>query len=601
MNKNLVERFHLVRFFSFGALIMFVVVAAALIYFEKDQAAFFRGVQDEQNLNFQQVQKKFTDLQDEVARRDLLAIHESGNVNLTRLFANALWESHFAPFVARASQTPLQHCRDMPNNEINGKSEASPEKKACFDAVGDQVMALKGFPEINTKVFNSMAKSSVLKIKVFDTRGLTVYSSDHSQIGDDKSTNKGWQSAMKSVPASSLTHRGKFDAFEGTVEDRDVISSYLPVYKPGTDSIVGIFEVYSDVTKFLSTINNTSDQIKQAASNNQTRVEQIANANQTKVENSSTITITIVMTILVLLFGGLFLIVRKADQNIVGQAKEKEQAQQQLAQAEKMASLGQMVAGVAHQLNTPIAFSHSNVSMVKDQLIEFEFPLTLANQFATCVKKADADSIKLNIRKSRSRIEKVAGFETDTTILKEMLGDTLQGLEQMRELVENLRDFTRLDRVKLTDFDLNKGLKNVVYMARSVIPNEIELIEDYGYIPQVACNPSQLNQVFLNLVNNAAQSINGAGTVTVKSSLDGDQVRVEVSDTGSGIADSDIDQIFDNYYTTKSADEGTGLGLPIARNIVEEHGGSIELATKVGVGTTFVVLLPTQMNVEKAA
>ena len=594
--KTLVQRFHLVRFFSIGALIMFAVVALALIYFENDQSAFFGDVQGQQNQNFQKVQKDFSELQESVARRDLLAIHESGNVNLTRLFANALWESEFAPFVAKASQLPIQPCRNLPSIDVDGKKKNSPEKNACYDNLGDQVMAIEGFPDINDSVFRSMKNSSVLKIKVFDTRGLTVYSSDHSQIGDDKVNNPGWQSALKGTPASTLTHRGKFDAFEGTLEDRDVIGSYQPVYKPGTNTIVGVFEVYSDVTPFLKTIKTTSEQIQSVAAKNQEQVEDVALANQIKVEKTSTTTITIVLGLLVLLFGGLYLIVRKADKILEEQAADKEQAQQQLAQAEKMASLGQMVAGVAHQLNTPIAFSHNNVSMVKEGLEYLNPPLKLAKQFADLTKGVEADKVSVNISRSRQFIEEVAESDTDTGMLQEMLSDTVDGLDQMRELVENLRDFTRLDRTKITEFDLNKGLKNVIYIARTVISKEVEIIEEYGDLPEVMCNPSQLNQVFLNLVNNAAQSINGAGTVTVRSRVDGDMVRIEVADTGTGIDDEHVNHVFESYYTTKPDDQGTGLGLSIARNIVEEYGGTIDFDTQVGVGTTFHVLIPQQIS-----
>lgn len=601
--QKLDQRFHLVRFFSIGALLMFVLVAAALLYFENVQSEFFRNVQAQQIQNFQKVQTDFAELQEKVARRDLLAIHEAGNVNLTRLFANALWNSDFAPFVTKATKLSIQPCRDIPDVEINGKMKASVKKKACYDSLGDQIIAIEGFSEINEKVFQSMANSSVLKVKVFDIRGMTVYSSDHSQIGDDKINNPGFQQALRGTPASQLSHRGKFDAFEGTLNDRDVISSYLPGYKPGTNVIVGVFEVYSDVTGFLGTIEETSSQIRRVADSNQQQVEGVATANQIRVEQTSTKTVLIVMVLLIVLFGGLFLIVRRADAILEQQSSEKEQAQQQLAQAEKMASLGQMVAGVAHQLNTPIAFSYNNVSMVMEGLDELNQPLKLAKQFASLIHSVDVDKVKINVNIGRSRktFEEVAESENDTSMLKEMLSDTVQGLDQMRELVENLRDFTRLDRSKVTEFDLNKGLKNVVYIARTVISNEIDIIEEYADLPEIICNPSQLNQVFINLVNNAAQSISGAGKITVSSRLDGDMIRVEVKDTGKGIDNEHTDHIFENYYTTKEGDKGTGLGLPISKSIVEEYGGSIEFETQVGTGSTFTVLLPQRMNAKQAA
>jgi two-component system, NtrC family, sensor kinase len=177
-------------------------------------------------------------------------------------------------------------------------------------------------------------------------------------------------------------------------------------------------------------------------------------------------------------------------------------------------------------------------------------------------------------------------------MLSQMLGDTVQGIDQMHELVENLRDFTRLDRAKTTRFDLNKGLHNVAYIARSAIPNRVQVVEEFGELDLVECNPSQLNQVFLNLINNAAQAIPGDGTVTVRSSMDGGRVRIDVSDTGTGIPDDVQPHIFDTYFTTKAAGEGTGLGLPIVRTIVEEHGGEVQFQTRSGVGTTFSVFLP---------
>ncbi len=171
----------------------------------------------------------------------------------------------------------------------------------------------------------------------------------------------------------------------------------------------------------------------------------------------------------------------------------------------------------------------------------------------------------------------------------------------MRELVENLLDFTRLDKTKITHFDLVAGLKNVVYIAHSVISDEIEIVEDYCNLPEIICNPTKLNQVFINLVNNAAQAINGSGTITIKCFEDDDMVNIEISDTGKGISDEHVDQIFENYFSTKPRNKGTGIGLPIARKIVHDHGGTISFKTKVGAGTTFVVQIPQHVPIENVA
>lgn len=590
-------RFELVRYFTIASLAMFGLVIAVLSYFQNEASSLFQRVQTQQNQFFSKVQQDFAKQQDQAALRDLLAIHESGNVNLTRLFANALWERDFAPFVAMAQGLDVEACRAIPDAvDAAGKAKQTPEKKACFSDVGKKIRDFKEFKTLDAKVFDTMKKSTVFKIKVFDLRGITVYSSDHSQMGEDKLTNAGWKSAINGKPASELTHRDKFSAFEGVVENRDLIGSYLPVLAPGSEKIVGVFEVYSDVTPFLNQIKATSDLIKKSAVSNQTKVDQVASESADEVSHNATQLFGIVVGALVVLFGALFVIVRRADGIIVQQTAEREKSLQQLAQSEKMASLGQMVAGVTHQLNTPIAFSHNNVSMVLESLKSFVLPLKVANSFSRAVMAAESDRLTINVAKTRAQVESINESDTDVAMLTEMLEDTLNGMEQMRELVNNLRDFTRLDRAKVTAFDLNKSLHNVVYLARSVASTSVTIVEEFGELPLFECNPSQLNQVFLNLINNAAQSISGEGTVTVRSSAEDGKIRVDVIDTGSGIPDDVLPHIFENYYTTKPAGEGTGLGLTIAQDIVHEHGGNIEVSTEIGKGTNFTVIFPAAVD-----
>ena len=594
------RRFHLVRHFVATSLGMFALVAAALLYFQWTQGNFFKDVQAQQSEFFGHVQADFARQQDEAARRDLLAIHEAGNVNLTRLFANALWERDFAPFVARAGAIPVDACRAIADvrDPADGKTKPPPAKKACFADAGRQIQAIDGFAALNAKVYDAMKRSTVFKIKVFDLRGITVYSSEHAQMGEDKSGNAGWQGAAKGKPKSELTFRDKFSAFEGVVEKRDLISSYLPVVAPGTDRIVGVFEVYSDVTPFLDRIKRTSAQIAAAAAANQSKVGAAAADHQDRVDRWGDVMLAVVLGLLAALFGGLYVIVKRADRILAQEAKDRERAQQQLAQAEKMASLGQMVAGVAHQLNTPLAFSHSNVSMAVETLQRYRLPLKVAGRFSGLVKSTDRDRVTFDVRKARRHLARIDEGDLDASTSIEMLQDTLQGIGQMRELVDNLRDFTRLDRARTAPFDVNKGLHNVVYIASSVVPPRIRLLEDFGAVPPLVCNAVQLNQVFLNLINNAAQAIEGDGEVRVRSRVEGDHLRIDVIDTGSGIAPDVLPHIFDDYFTTKPAGEGSGLGLGIARTIVREHGGDIAVETEVGAGSTFIVRLPLAQQAE---
>ncbi|HEY0825865.1 MAG TPA: HAMP domain-containing sensor histidine kinase [Ramlibacter sp.] len=595
------NRFRLVRYFTLASLGLFAAVAVALAYFERQQASFIQQMQRHELEFVRQLQEGFASHQAQVARADLLAAHESGNVDLTRLFANTLWERDFGPFVAKVAAIPVDHCRAIRDVQgADGKASAPKEKKDCFAEVGAKIRSLPEFAALDAKVFDSMRRSSVFKIKVFDTRGITAYSSEHAQMGEDKAANAGWLGASNGTPRSELTHRDKFSAFEGVVENRDLISSYLPVYPPGGSQVAGVFEVYSDVTPLLARIRKTSAGIADTARANQARMEQSAASTLSEVDALSARGLVIVGGLLLVLFGALFVIVRRADAIIVRQQRERERDHQQMAQSEKMASLGQMVAGVAHQLNTPLAFSRSNISMVMDAIRSHVLPLKVAHAFAQAVRKSEGDVVTVNVQGWRPQLEKVEDSAGEVETLSQMLGDTLQGIDQMHELVENLRDFTRLDRAKTTQFDLNKGLHTVAYIARSAIPNRVTVVEEFGELPLVECNPSQLNQVFLNLINNAAQAIPGEGRVTVRSRMDRDRVRIDVTDTGAGIPEDVQPHIFDTYYTTKAPGEGTGLGLPIVKTIVEEHGGEVKFRTRPGVGTTFSVFLPVHLPATEA-
>lgn len=590
------QQFKLVNYFSLASVGMFLPVAIALYYFVTQQSSFFSQVQTQQIDVVSNLQNSFTQQQEKVSRRDLLAIHESGNVNLTRLFANALWDDDIAPFVAEVTKIPADHCISMKDVEKDGKMKAPPAKKACFKEVGAQILKNPRFEEINKKVFDSMRKSTVFKVKVFDLRGITVYSSQHSQIGDSKINNIGWQSAMKGVPASELTHRDTFSAFEGVVENRDVISSYLPVYQPGTDELVGAFEVYSDVTRFLTQIKETSENIQTIAGSNLQQVQNEASSNQSKVESSLTFMLIVIIGLLLVLFMALYLIIFRADRIIKTQSEEREKSQGQLAQSEKMASLGQMVAGVAHQLNTPIAFSHSNLTMVKDSIRDYAPVTKMYTRIGEYLSQTDKDHVTLTMSKNKDQLIERAKNLPEVVMVEEMLNDTLNGLEQMGELVDNLQDFTRLDRAKTDRFDVNRGLKNVIYIAKSVIPTGITVTETYADLPEINCNPSQLNQVFLNLINNAAQSMDGSGTITIKSQQSGKNIEILVEDSGTGIEPDVLPYIFDMYYTTKPAGEGTGMGLGIALTIAQEHGGDIGVESTVGIGTTVTVTLPIDQS-----
>lgn len=472
----------------------------------------------------------------EIAISRMLQQQESNNVNVSRIFANTLWQSHFSGLLK------------------DSVLRTSPELKL-----------LSQIPEIHREVLALMRGSTTYKIKVYDLHGRTIYSSELAQIGEDKRNNPGFLGALAGLTRTELVHKEKFSSFEQVVENRDLIQSYIPQYDDDSKELAGVFEIYSDATPFLAEIRETEIRLA--------------------------LLITAAMGAL---FSALYLIVYRADRIIRQQTNEKKLSQQQLAQAEKMASLGQLVAGVSHQLNTPIAFSHNNIHLAIEALKELAQPLALASHVAQLANDlpADHDRLVLELAPLRQRMPTMAASEAGLKEIGQMLNDVQGGLEQMRELVENLRNFTHLDRSKVIRTDINQTLKTVIYIARSSIPSGIRIVEEWGDIPAIACNPSQLNQVFLNLITNAAQAIAEQGEIRVRTAHSGRQVVVEVSDDGAGIPDHVLPHIFETYFTTKPKGEGTGLGLAIAQDIVRNHGGTIAVASRADQGTSFTVTLP---------
>lgn len=559
--RPVADDFRLLPYFVVIGVWMFVVVASVLIWFQGRQADLFRALLERQIVAFASAQEELIARENETTLQDLVFINEAGNVNLTRLFVNALWGADVAPLLNKALAIDATRCRSLAETvDDGGHPTPSAARKACFGEIGARIRQLREFALLDAKVFAAMRRSTVFKIKVFDMRGITVYSSEHAQVGEDKVFNAGWRgAAFEGKARTELTHRDKFSAFEGVVENRDLISSYLPIHAPGSQSIVGVFEIYSDITPFLARVRESARLRAESARDQRAALARAAADGQIETDLQANRSLWILIAMLLLLFIALGALARRADALIRRQIRARERAHQQLTQTEKMASLGQMVAGVTHQLNTPIAFSTSNVALAHERVVAWR-------------REAPSDKA----------LEAVAG----------MLADTQAGLEQMRELVDNLRDFTRLDRARTSEYDLNRGLHNVVYLVRSVAPPEVEIVEEFGVLPLLRCDPSQLNQAFINLLNNAVQAVGARGRVIVRSTGLSDLVRVDVIDNGVGIEPSAVPQLFETYYTTKPAGIGTGLGLPIARSIIEQHGGHIEVRSVPGQGATFSVTLP---------
>jgi len=273
-----------------------------------------------------------------------------------------------------------------------------------------------------------------------------------------------------------------------------------------------------------------------------------------------------------------------------------------LVQSEKMSSLGQMVAGIAHEINTPLAYVKASLDSVEEQLPEIASMNAETARLLQIMQSGDAtdEAVTAQFVKVGKLARQLHDAETLAT-LERLTQDGLYGITQISELVLNLKDFSRLDRTKVARVDLRQGLESTLKIARNLVKTK-KVVKNFEDIPPVACSPSQINQVFLNLVTNAAQATpEGGGTIVLSTRQGGDgSVVVTVEDDGHGIPANVLPRIFDPFFTTKDVGKGTGLGLSIAYRIIEQHGGRIEVESTVGKGTRFTVTLPVN-GVEAAA
>lgn len=270
-----------------------------------------------------------------------------------------------------------------------------------------------------------------------------------------------------------------------------------------------------------------------------------------------------------------------------GLHRDLQEAQSQLLQSEKMASIGQLAAGVAHEINNPIGFVHSNLGTLENYIRDL---FKIIEAYEACEGKLPPDTVPGDVVFLKRQL--------DLPYLKEdipaLMSESRDGITRVRKIVQDLKDFSRLDSTPDWQYaNLHQGLDSTLNIVQNEIKYRADVVKEYGEIPDIECLPSQLNQVFMNLLVNAAHAIEGPrGTITLRSGSDADEVWVEVADTGKGIAEESLGRIFDPFYTTKGVGKGTGLGLSLAYGIVQKHNGCIEVQSEVGKGTTFRVTLP---------
>ena len=265
-------------------------------------------------------------------------------------------------------------------------------------------------------------------------------------------------------------------------------------------------------------------------------------------------------------------------------------AHSQLLQSEKMASIGQLAAGVAHEINNPIGYVHSNLGSL-EKYIHSLFAIVSAYEAAegdylpgsACLPRLQA------VRK-----------EFDLGFLREdipaLLSESRDGIARVKKIVQDLKDFSHVDEAEWQFTDLRHGLESTLNIVWNELKYKVEVVKEYGNLPEIECIPSQLNQVFMNLFVNAGHAIEARGTLTIRTGAEAEKVWVEIADSGKGIAPEHLTRIFEPFFTTKPVGKGTGLGLSLSYGIVEKHHGKIEVESEVGKGTTFRVWLPIKQT-----
>jgi signal transduction histidine kinase len=262
------------------------------------------------------------------------------------------------------------------------------------------------------------------------------------------------------------------------------------------------------------------------------------------------------------------------------------QSQFQLIQAEKMASLGQLVAGIAHEINNPVNFINAGVESLNINLAEIRQVLDIYHE----ITSRNVDSKLKEIENIKEKIE----YKETLAEIEKLISSIKNGTKRTTEIIKGLRTFSRMDEDIIRTADVHEGLDSTLILLQNRFRNRIEIIKNYSDLPQIECYPGQLNQVFMNILSNAIDSIDGNGKIIIETSREEGMIRISIKDSGRGIPENVKEKIFEPFYTTKEVGKGTGLGLSISHGIIEKHNGRITFVSEAGKGSEFIVTLPVK-------
>ncbi len=263
-------------------------------------------------------------------------------------------------------------------------------------------------------------------------------------------------------------------------------------------------------------------------------------------------------------------------------------SQDQLLHQEKLATIGHLAAGVAHEINNPTGYVGSNLSTLAKYLVRITEFYQLLDDYLPLLPEEKL----VSLREERQK-QKIDFLLEDS---REIITESLEGVERIKKIVAGLKSFSRKEQDSSSSVNINECLENAVTVAWNELKYKADVEKDYGDLPLIKCFPNQMGQVFVNLLVNAAHSIEGHGRITIRTSQEGDFVSVSICDTGCGMSPEVRDKIFDPFFTTKKEGVGTGLGLSIVSEIVKKHEGEISLQSQIGKGSTFTVRIPVDRS-----
>ncbi|VAW13213.1 hypothetical protein MNBD_BACTEROID05-1267, partial [hydrothermal vent metagenome] len=279
------------------------------------------------------------------------------------------------------------------------------------------------------------------------------------------------------------------------------------------------------------------------------------------------------------------------EKNVAHRNRELQEAHNQLIQSEKLASIGQLAAGVAHEINNPVGFIGSNIHSLEGYIKSYSNIIFVVEKIKQAVDSDDLKKAKETVQELKEVEEKV-NLDFIMNDVDSLLQESQRGVERVKKIVLDLKTFSREDSEEKEWSQVEAIIDSVLSVVHNELKYKAEVKKEYSETPQIKCHSQKLGQVFINLLVNAAHAIEEKGVITVKTYQEQNNVCIEVSDTGKGISEENLRKIFDPFFTTKQIGMGTGLGLSISYEIVKRHGGEIIVVSKLNKGTTFKIQLP---------